>query len=189
MEPGKAKLANLLLEKSYFEGEFTLTSGRKSHYYFDCKPTALDPAGAYWIGRTLFDHLHPQVQGIGGMTLGADPLVSSVCLVSYLQDRGLPGFIVRKTPKSHGTQQYLEGLINFQAGQKVALLEDVVTTGGSVLKACQRVLDVGLQVVQILCVLDREEGGGQNLLDHGYQLESLFTRQALQQYQKNAGKT
>jgi orotate phosphoribosyltransferase len=113
------------------------------------------------------------------MTLGADPLVSAVCIVSFLEDQSLPGFIVRKNPKSHGTKQYIEGLSNFHKGQRIALLEDVVTTGGSVLQACQRVTESGLEIVQILCVLDREEGGKEQLSKYGYSLEALFTRKSL----------
>jgi orotate phosphoribosyltransferase len=171
----RGRLAELLLEKSFLRGEMTLTSGKRSSYYFDCKQTALHPEGAFLLGSLLFERLHGDVEGIGGMTLGADPLVSAVSLVSYHRGRPLPGFIVRKKPKGHGTGEYLEGMANFRAGQNVAVLEDVVTTGGSLLDAVRRARDGGLWVTQIVCILDREEGGSQRAAEEGYRLESVFT--------------
>ena len=173
----KTRLARLILEKSYREGEFILTSGRKADYYFDCKPTALWPEGAYLLGNLFCDMLEGvDVAGVGGMTLGADPLVSAVAVVSYTRKRPLPGFIVRKQSKGHGTNQFLEGLTNFRPGDKVAMLEDVVTTGGTLIKACERVRDAGLEIVAVLAVLDRQEGGKENLAQAGYALRSIFTR-------------
>ena len=173
----KHRLARIILEKSYREGDFTLTSGRKSDYYFDCKPTALHPEGSFLIGSLFCEMLADlDVQGVGGMTLGADPLVSAVTVVSYVNKRPLPGFIVRKQAKGHGTNQYLEGLVNFRPGDKVAMLEDVVTTGGTLLKACERVREAGLEIVAVLAVLDRQEGGRENLAAAGYDLTSIFTR-------------
>lgn len=173
------RASRLLLEKSYVQGDVVLTSGRRSDYYFDCKQTALDAEGGYLLARCFLEVLRPEVQGVGGMTLGADPLVSAVSILSYLDGRPLPGFIVRKTAKGHGTNRYLEGLKNFSPGTGVAVLEDVVTTGGSVLTACRRVQEAGLDVVQVLCVLDREEGGGEFLAQHGYALHTLFTKKDL----------
>ncbi len=175
----KVRLAKLLMQKSYLAGDVTLTSGHKSTYYFDCKQTALHPEGCYLLGKILLDTIASEAQGVGGMTLGADPLVSAVTLTSYIENRALPGFIIRKTPKGHGTKNYLEGMANFSSGQKVAILEDVVTTGGTLLQACQRVKEAGLEIAQIICVLDREEGGGENLNSHNYKLQSLFTKQKL----------
>jgi len=177
----RQRLAQLLLEKSYLEGEFTLTSGKKSEYYFDCKPTALHPEGAYLLGRLLVEELRRigPVDGVAGMTLGADPLVSAVTVVSYLEGMPLPGIIVRKSPKGHGTNRYLEGLANFAPGARVALLEDVVTTGGTLLTTAERVRAEGLEVAAVVCVLDREEGGRQRLAEAGYRLHALFTRQEL----------
>uniref|UniRef100_A0A7C4EKH1 Orotate phosphoribosyltransferase n=1 Tax=Fundidesulfovibrio putealis TaxID=270496 RepID=A0A7C4EKH1_9BACT len=173
----KNRLADIIVQKSYKEGEFLLTSGRKSDYYFDCKPTALHPEGSYLIGSIFCDMLKDvDVQGVGGMTLGADPLVSAVTVMSWLNKRPLPGFIVRKQSKGHGTNQFLEGLGNFQPGDKVAMLEDVVTTGGTLLTACERVRDAGLDIVAVLAVLDRQEGGRENLAAKGYTLSSIFTR-------------
>ena len=177
MQELKAKLARRLLELSYKEGDFTLTSGKKSDYYFDCKQTALHPEGGYLIGRLFVEMLAGRdLAGVGGMTLGADPLVSAVTVVSYLEGKPLPGFIIRKKSKGHGTDQYLEGMANFAPGDKVVLLEDVVTTGGTLITAAQRVRDAGLEIVGVLAVLDREEGGRQRLAEEGLKLESIFTR-------------
>ncbi|WP_316897705.1 orotate phosphoribosyltransferase [Pseudodesulfovibrio indicus] len=176
----KSRLARLLLKLSYKEGDFTLTSGKKSDYYFDCKQTALHAEGGYLIGRLFVEMLKDyDVQGVGGMTLGADPLVSAVTVVSYLEGCPLPGFIIRKQSKGHGTNQYLEGLANFSEGDKVVLLEDVCTTGGTLITAAERVRDAGLTIVGVLAVLDREEGGRERLKEAGMELNAIFTRQEL----------
>lgn len=177
MDDMKKRLARLLMELSYREGEVTLTSGRKSDYYFDCKQTALHPEGSWLVGMCFLDLLGKyDIQGVGGMTLGADPLVSSVTVLSHVEKRPLPGFIIRKKSKGHGTNQYLEGLQNFKPGMKVALLEDVVTTGGTLVTAAERVRDAGLEIAAVISVLDREEGGRENLAKAGLQLDSIFTR-------------
>lgn len=182
----KKKLADLLMEKSYKEGDFTLTSGKKSEYYFDGKQTALHPEGGFLVGKLFMELLKDgDIHGVGGMTLGADPLVSATSVVSHLDGQGLPAFIIRKKAKGHGTGQYLEGLANFPQGSKIALLEDVVTTGGTLITAIERVKDAGLEVSKVLCILDREEGGRENLEKAGYQLESIFTRQELLRIAKN----
>lgn len=177
----KRRLARLLLEKSYREGSFVLTSGRKSDYYFDGKQTALHPEGAWLIGH-LFNNLLadvPAISAVGGMTLGADPLVAATSVISYELGRPLAAFIVRKNPKGHGTNQYLEGLANLAAGARVAMLEDVVTTGGSLLTACERVVEAGFSIAAVCTVLDREEGGSKAIADAGYSLRSLFKRAEL----------
>ncbi|UTF49934.1 orotate phosphoribosyltransferase [Desulfomicrobium sp. ZS1] len=183
----KRRLARLLIEKSYLEGDFTLTSGKKSDYYFDCKHTALHPEGAWLIGKLFLDMIRAKggVTGVGGMTLGADPLVSSVTVVSHLEGYPLPGFIIRKQSKGHGTNQYLEGLKNFEPGQSVCLLEDVITTGGTLLTAVERVRDQGLNIACIMGVLDREQGGRENLEKAGFDLQTIFTRKELLETAKN----
>ena len=176
----RTRLARLLLEKSYMEGEITLSSGRKSDYYFDCKQTALSPEGSWLIGSLFMELLKPlDIKGVGGMTLGADPLVSAVTVMSYIEKHPLPGFIVRKEAKGHGTGRYLEGMSNFARGDRVAMLEDVVTTGGTLIKACQRVRDAGYEVAAVCTILDREEGGREALAAAGYELKALFTREQL----------
>lgn len=182
------RLAKLLLEKSYLEGDFTLTSGKKSDYYFDCKHTALHPEGSWLIGKFFLNMIRAKggIQGVGGMTLGADPLISAVTVVSHLEGYPLPGFIIRKQPKGHGTNQYLEGLHNFTPGHNVCLLEDVITTGGTLLQAVERVRDQGLNIVAIMGVLDREQGGRENLASAGFELQTIFTRRELLEAAKGA---
>lgn len=181
----KRRLAKLLMDKSYRAGEVTLTSGRKSDYYFDCKQTALHPEGGWLIGKIFSDMLAAEaaagrcVDGVAGMTLGADPLVSAVSIVSYLEGTPLPAMIVRKQSKGHGTDQFLEGLANFAPGARIAMLEDVVTTGGTLIKACERVTSAGFTVAAVLAVLDRQEGGTEALQQAGLPLTSIFTRREL----------
>lgn len=178
----KRRLARLLFEKSYREGDFVLASGRRSEYYFDCRVTALHAEGSWLIG-TLFNALLREhasaVKGVGGLTMGADPLVSAVTVVSHAQGHPLHGLLVRKEAKGHGTNRLVEGLGNFNAGDSVAMLEDVVTTGGSLLKACEGVREAGLHIAAVCAVLDREEGGREKLNEAGYDLLALFTRREL----------
>ena len=176
----KRRLARLLVEKSYREGDFVLASGRRSDYYFDCRVTALHAEGSWLIG-TLFNHMLSEmdIKGVGGMTMGADPLVAATTVISHEQGRPLNGLLVRKEAKGHGTGQYVEGLGNFSTGDRVAMLEDVVTTGGSLLKACDRIRDAGLSIVAVCAILDREEGGREKLREAGYDLLALFTRAEL----------
>ncbi|MBO4300222.1 MAG: orotate phosphoribosyltransferase [Desulfovibrio sp.] len=176
----KRRLARLLVDKSYREGDFLLASGRRSDYYFDCRVTALHAEGAWLIGTLFNDLLKPlDIKGVGGMTMGADPLVAATTVISHEQGRPLHGLLVRKEAKGHGTGQFVEGLGNFSAGDRVAMLEDVVTTGGSLLKACDRVRDAGLSIVAVCAILDREEGGREKLSEAGYDLHALFTRAEL----------
>ncbi len=177
----RTRLAALLVQKSYMEGSFVLTSGQTSEYYFDCKQTALHPEGAWLLGNLFLNMIaeHGGIKGVAGMTLGADPLVSAVSVLSHVREMPLPACIVRKTSKGHGTNQYIEGRTNFLPGDRICMLEDVVTTGGSLITACQRVEDEGLQVAQVICVLDREQGGTKALAHAGYALQSIFTRESL----------
>ncbi len=182
MEELKNRLARLLAAKSYREGDFTLASGKKSDYYFDCRQTALHPEGAYLLGHIfvrMIRGMEENIRGVAGMTLGADPLVASATLVSYTEGLPLPGMLVRKKAKGYGTDSYLEGTANFYPGDGVCMLEDVVTTGSSLLRACQRVEDAGYRVQGLICVLDRKEGGGSELEKNGYLLRSVFEREEL----------
>ena len=176
----KRRLARILVEKSYREGDFVLASGRRSDYYFDCRVTALSAEGSWLIGSLFNDLLADlAIRGVGGMTLGADPLVSATTVISWERGRPLHGLLVRKEAKGHGTGQFVEGLGNFGAGDSVAMLEDVVTTGGSLLKACERVRDAGLNIAAVCAILDREEGGREAIAEAGYDLLALFTRKEL----------
>ena len=169
------------MEKSYREGHFVLASGRESDFYFDGRQTALHPEGAWLIGNLFYDLLSdlPKLDAVGGMTLGADPLVSATSVISWTMARPVAAFIVRKNPKGHGTNQYIEGLANLKPGSPVAMLEDVVTTGGSLLTACERVRDAGFNIVAVCTVLDREEGGAEAIEAAGYKLRPLFRRKEL----------
>ena len=181
----KRRLAKILVERSYKEGDFLLASGRRSDYYFDCRVTALHAEGSELIGNLFFEAVSEiiasgtPVKGVGGMTMGADPLVSATTVVSSQKGKPLNGLLVRKESKGHGTNQFVEGLANFEAGDPVVVLEDVVTTGGSLLKACQRIESAGLKIVAVCCILDREEGGREKLKEAGYELKALFTRREL----------
>lgn len=178
----RQRLKELLLEKSYREGRIKLTSGQESDFYIDGKQTTLDAEGAYLCGMLLYDLISKQpekIDGVGGMTLGADPLVTAVSIVSYLEGDPLPAFIVRKEPKSHGTENYIEGKGNLIEGARVALLEDVVTTGGTLIKVIERVKSQGIEVGLVATIVDRQEGGSETLAGHGHKLFSLFTREEL----------
>lgn len=177
----KARLAVLLYEKSYMEGDFTLASGRKADYYFDCRQSSLNPEGAWLIGSIFAEMLKEvSADAIGGMTMGADPLLTATSLLAYQSGRSLPALIIRKEAKGHGAGKTIEGLANVQAGDKVVMLEDVVSTGGSVLKACKAVEEAGLTVLAVFCILDREEpGGAQAFAQAGRQLRAIFTKKEL----------
>lgn len=177
----RARLAALLYEKSYMEGDFTLTSGRKSDYYFDCRQSSLNPGGAWLIGSIFLRMMQGlDAQAVAGMTMGADPLVTATSLIAYHNNIYLPALIVRKQPKEHGAGRAVEGLANVNKGARVIMLEDVVSTGGSVLKAVKTVEEAGLKVASIFCILNREEpGSAEAFAASGHELRSIFTRKEL----------
>ena len=177
----KARLAALLYEKSYMEGDFTLSSGRKSDYYFDCRQSSLNPEGAWLIGSIFFRMLQDSgAQAVAGMTMGADPLVTAVSMAAYDNGLQLPALIVRKEPKGHGAGRAVEGLANVPGGAGIVMLEDVVSTGGSVLKACKRVEEAGLRVLSVMCILNRQEpGGAEAFAAAGHSLRAMYTREEL----------
>jgi len=179
---GRTQLKELLLNKSYREGTFTLTSGKTSDFYVDGKQTTLSAEGAYLCGKLLYrlirEH-HEKISAVGGMTLGADPLVTAVSMVSYLEGNPIPAFIVRKESKGHGTDNYIEGKNNLSPGALVAIVEDVVTTGGTLIKVIERVESEGFRVGLVATIVDRQEGGAESLAELGYPLVSIFTREQL----------
>ena len=177
-EANRQRLLALLARLSYEEREVTLASGQKSNFYIDCKQSVLTAEGHFLVGslfgRVLADRA-PEVEAVGGVTMGADPLASAVSTLSYISGRPLPAFYVRKESKGHGTAAWIEGTKSLRPGMPVAILEDVVTTGGSALKAIARVREHGLKVAIILGLVDREEGG-REVLEKEAPLVTLFRR-------------
>lgn len=178
----RTRLKSLLLQLSYEEKEVTLASGKKSNFYFDGRQTALHPEGANLIGQLFLEEIKKlpgPIEAVGGPTLGADPLVTAVSLLSFQTPKALPAFIIRKEPKKHGTENWIEGLKNLKVGMTVVILEDVVTSGESSLLAAKRALAAHLKVSAILCIVDREEGGRGAIEKEGYKFVSLFTKTEL----------
>lgn len=178
----KDQLRQILLSQSYEKRVLTLASGKTSDFYFDGKQTTLHPLGGVLTGLALWELIENsgrRVDAIGGPTLGADPIVTAVSCVSVLRGRPLPAFIVRKEPKKHGTARWIEGVKNLKEGMQVALVEDVVTSGGSILKAAEKVEEAGYFISLLLTIVDREEGGRQAIEGRGYRFESLFTKTEL----------
>jgi len=179
LESDKSRLLDLLRQLSFERRKVILASGKESDFYVDCKRTALTAEGHVLVGRCLFALLReikPLVRGVGGLTLGADPIASAVSLTSFLEGEPVDAFIVRKEPKGHGTGQWIEGRKTIPDGSRVVVLEDVVTTGGSALKAIERCRSENLVPVACLALVDRLEGGREAIEAAGVPLTALFTR-------------
>lgn len=171
-------LVRLIRELSYREGDFTLASGKKSTFYIDLKATTLHAEGAYLIGKVALETIEAagiHVDGVGGLTLGADPLATAVSLASREPGWNWPAYIVRKEAKGHGTGRYIEGVENLRPGARLLVLEDVVTTGGSSLQAIHRLRDAGYNPVAVLTVVDRLQGGAEVFAREGVRFMSLAT--------------
>lgn len=170
----KQSLIELVRAKALKFGDFTLASGKKAKYYLDGKQVTLDAAGALLIGEGMLDLLGtPLPAAVGGMSIGADPIAAAIITVAGMRKQPLLGFMVRKEPKGHGLEKYLEGPV--QPGQEVAIVEDVVTTGGSSLTAIERCEQFGLKVTRLLAIIDRMEGGAEAFRQRGYRFDSLLT--------------
>ena len=172
----KERLIDILKERSVRTGTFTLASGKTSDLYVDARQTTLSPEGATVLAQLIIERLHPEAVGIGGPVTGADPITGAVITHSWLNGRPLHGFMVRKEAKGHGAGNQVEGRFGLPDGAKVCMIEDTVTTGGSLIKAIKAVEAAGLEVVQILCVVDRCEGAAERFTEAGYTLEALVTR-------------
>ena len=168
----KEELLELLKKDAYKKGEYTLSSGKKSEHYVNCKPVTLSGRGLTLASLLMLMHVETDV--VAGLTLGADPLVSGVSLVSALDKRMVNGLIVRKEAKGHGTGAWIEGPLPSE-GSKITVLEDVVTTGGSALKAVEKLRDAGYKVERVVALVDRQEGGRDALVEAGLELCSIFS--------------
>ena len=175
MTEEREHLRELLIRHSLMFGEFTLSSGRKSRYYFDSKKTTLLPEGAYLVAREFLRTIRSHgivAEAIGGLTLGADPIVCPVAALSHIEGPPLRAFLVRKEAKGHGTERSIEG--NLEPGCRVIVVDDVVTTAGSTLHAIGAARAAGFSVVAVICLVDREEGGAEKLA--AWPFYSIFRR-------------
>lgn len=175
----REQLKKILLQKSVIIGrEFKLSSGRTSNFYVDARVTTLDPEGAFLCGKIFLEMLKDfKIDAIGGYSIGADPIVSSIAVLSYLEKSPIPAFIIRKEEKSHGTRKSIEG--NIPLNSRVALFDDVVTSGGSILKGVAQVEARGCTVEAVMAVIDREEGGREKIEAGGHTFFSIFTKSDL----------
>ena len=174
----KERLGKIILEKSFKYSEnspFTLASGKQSNNYFNCKPTTLDPEGMNLIGAIIFDMLkNTDITAAGGLTLGADPIANALSVISYQKGNPIKSFIVRKDIKDHGTKSAIEG--NVVPGEKIVIIDDVITTGGSTITAIEQARKSGLKVEMVITLIDREEGGRENILKYVDNIKSVLTR-------------
>ena len=167
----KEELLELLKKYAYKKGEFTLSSGKTSEHYVNCKPVTLSGRGLTLASLLMLMHVETDV--VAGLTLGADPLVSGVSLVSALDRRLINGLIIRKEAKGHGTQAWIEGPLP-KEGTKITVLEDVTTTGGSAIKAVEKLREAGYVVDRVVTIIDREEGADALMKETELELCSIF---------------
>jgi orotate phosphoribosyltransferase len=172
----RTELADILKKKSLFHGDFVLASGRRTSYYFDCKQTTYsDPRGLELAAALILEHLRPlqhRIKGIGGLTLGAAPLAVEVSQRALREGWTLPAFVVRKEPKRHGRQRLIEGAID--PSWAVAIVDDVITSGDSVLRAIEAVEAEGATVARVVVLVDRKEGGAETVRSKGYDYAAIF---------------
>lgn len=167
-------LKQLVRDKALKFGDFTLASGKKASYYLDCRQITLDSQGARLVGEGMLELLAADMPNlVGGMAIGADPITAAILTLAGTKGLSLRGVLVRKEAKQHGTGRLVEG--PFQPGESIAIVEDVVTTGGSSLLAIERCEAAGLKVQRVLAIIDRLEGGSEAFAARGYKLTTLFT--------------
>ncbi len=172
----KQTLIELVRSRALKFGDFTLASGKKASYYLDGKQVTLDSFGAKLIADGILNLLADQLpmpDAVGGMSIGADPITAAVITMAGVRGQQMSGFLVRKEAKGHGTNRYVEGPV--RPGQRVVIVEDVVTTGGSSLDAITRVEEFGLKVARVVAIIDRMEGGAEAFAAKGYHFSSLLT--------------
>ncbi len=172
-------LLEQIAQDAYKEGDFTLSSGQKSSYYINGKLVSLTATGALMIGRLILNALDKDVCAVAGLTLGADPIVTAVSVVSAYENRPMAALIVRKQAKGHGTQAYVEGP-TLPQGSKIVVLEDVVTTGQSAMQAVERLDNAGYAVTEIIALVDRQQGGAAYYQGRNLKFTSLFTIDEIQ---------
>ncbi len=173
-------LLDLFCQLAYQEGDFVLSSGQRSSYYINGKLVTLHPLGALAVGRILLSLLPSDTQAVGGLTLGADPIVSAVSVVSAYENRPIPALIIRKEAKGHGTRAYIEGPI-LPEGAKVVVLEDTVTTGQSAMKAVERLKEAGYTVNQVISLVDRKQGAAEFYQSVALKFEAVFKISEIQE--------
>lgn len=177
----KQELIKILCEKSFKFSEepvFKLASGKMSSFYVNCKPTILNPKGMYLTGHLVFDAIKDlNVDGVGGLTFGADPIAVATAFASELQKGPVNAFSIRKEQKDHGIIKWVEG--DMKKGDRVVIIDDVVTTGGSTIKAIERARSEGLDVVRVVTLIDRQEGGVENILAYVDDVRAIITRDEL----------
>ncbi|MDQ1271833.1 MAG: Orotate phosphoribosyltransferase [Planctomycetota bacterium] len=182
------RLLEILLQKSFKYSEvpiFKLVSGRMSNYYINCKTTTLDPEAMLLIGHLFYNKIKPlHIHAIGGLTLGADPIAFATAMVSGMQDDAVNAFVVRKKAKEHGLMKWIEG--NVREGDKVVIVDDVVTTGQSTIEAVDRAMESGLNVIKAIALVDRQEGGRENIERKNIPFESVFTKDDLMNLHKKS---
>jgi orotate phosphoribosyltransferase len=174
----KERLIELVIEKAFNyskEPVYKLVSGRMSNYYINCKAVTLNPEGVYLIGNILYDMVKDlNINAIGGLTLGADPLAFATAYTSYLKEDPVEAFVVRKKAKEHGIMQWIEG--NVKEGDRVVIVDDVITTGKSTIEAIIRAKDAGLEIAQIIALIDRQEGGREAVKEIGFDVTSVIKK-------------
>ncbi len=170
-----ARLFEIVRRQSFIQGDVVLSSGERSTYYFDMKPTMFHPEGAELLAQLIFDAVSAlNVDAVGGLEMGAVPLISPVCAKSFVAGKPIAGFFVRKQAKEHGTKKRIEGVVSL-AGKRVAIVEDVTTTGASAMKAVNEIRDAGADVVLVLSILDREQAARELYASAGIPFLSLFS--------------
>ena len=173
----RARLFEIIRRRSFGRGDVTLASGRKSDFYFNLKPTMLDPEGATLLAELTYEALKDdQLDFIGGLEMGAVPLAGALAQISWIKGHPIAAFFVRKKPKEHGARLAVEGLAKGETlqGKRIVIVEDVTTTGGSALKAVEAVRDAGGEIVLVLTMVDREEGATEVFAEAGLEFRSLY---------------